>query len=843
MSLAIVKEKFKRSTKPEMIRLCNRYGCALCPLDNAKVNSPKMEPSGAEYPVVYFLAEAPGRIEDDRGEPLIGPSGQLLRRVIPNRYKDKVRFNNCVRTRPPNNRTPTYIEIECCRKSIEEDIEESKPKAIIGLGNIPLKWMTGQSGISAWRGRIMPVKVGSHECWFLPTFHPALILRRGTEIYGEETQEYRIFKKDIRSLFREIEAMPDAHVFPREDIENNVQLLGIDRDAAEVNKTIRLMEELASSGLIAIDLETTCLRPYDENAKILSISMCDDRRAIAFPIDHSESAFDRKSKEKIWNKFVEIILDRSVQKIVHNSTFEYEWLIEFIGRDVAKQEPWHDTLAQAYVLDARKGVLSLECLTIQYYGFNLKSYSDVNVKKLSKEPLNKVLLYNALDSKFEYMLFQDQMRKIEIENLKDVYYEQIRRNRTVSLTQAKGLLIDKKQNKNLARKYALKIKNVLDKIHSYEEVKMYKQNSEDGEFNIGSPNQLGLLLDRYFGIPIGKTDKGNYSTGKDILEELDIPIAKDAVLYRNLKKMHSTYIVEFSENGKYYWPDGRLHPKFNTAHVVTRRFSSSEPNGQNFPKTENKEIRRQIIPEEGCLLLSCDYGQMEICVVAILSRDTKLRRAIKERHDIHMEWSQRIAYARPSLIGGKKFIKDKDEMKKFRSKVKNGFVFPLLYGSSTNKVGIAMGLEGSILYKLVDAFWHQMPGVKRWHKIIRETYKEYGYLEAPTGFRFREPLDVTKLINYPVQCTASEIVVNSMNRISEYSISKDKEYFQPILNIHDDLTFSIPEKSFDEDAETIIKFMLNPDFDFISVPLSVEASYGKNWCDMEDIGVFFSDEF
>ncbi|HVX91205.1 MAG TPA: uracil-DNA glycosylase family protein, partial [Candidatus Paceibacterota bacterium] len=152
------------------IALLHQLECKACPL-NRTVGG-KMPATGAAQPLVYMLGEGPGENEVEQQEQFVGASGKLLRAHIPRAFLSKVRFNNVVRSRPPKNATPEKVEIECCRPSVRADIERSKPRAIFGFGNVPLEWVSDFSGVTYWRGRRMPIKVGSHTCWYYPMLHP-----------------------------------------------------------------------------------------------------------------------------------------------------------------------------------------------------------------------------------------------------------------------------------------------------------------------------------------------------------------------------------------------------------------------------------------------------------------------------------------------------------------------------------------------------------------------------------------------------------------------------------------------------------------------------------------------
>jgi uracil-DNA glycosylase family 4 len=157
--------------------LLHQNECTVCPLNDAKICSPKMKPTGTRKPVIYILGEAPGEQEDKQGRPFVGPSGKLLKRYLKPEVQKLVRWGNVIRCYPGKEKTPGPIEIETCRPSVTRDIEATRPTAIFGFGNVPLNWLIGETGITKWSGRRVPVQVGKHVCWYYPFLHPAASLR------------------------------------------------------------------------------------------------------------------------------------------------------------------------------------------------------------------------------------------------------------------------------------------------------------------------------------------------------------------------------------------------------------------------------------------------------------------------------------------------------------------------------------------------------------------------------------------------------------------------------------------------------------------------------------------
>ncbi|MAF25765.1 hypothetical protein CL634_09365, partial [bacterium] len=225
------------------------------------------------------------------------------------------------------------------------------------------------------------------------------------------------------------------------------------------------------------------------------------------------------------------------------------------------------------------------------------------------------------------------------------------------------------------------------------------------------------------------------------------------------------------------------------------------------------------------------------------SGDKFLCESIIDGYDIHGDWARKLANLHPPVVGGASFLTDKIALKKFRTAVKNEFVFPLFYGAGRETISLATGIP---FYKIDNAtydFWNMFPDVLGWQEDLKKFYEENGYVETLTGFRCRGPLQHNQIINYPIQGTASDIVVDTMVRLSKIANEEGLSSLRPVLNIHDDLTFFIPQTDLDEYLELIIPTMLFPDFDFVNLPLSVEVSVGSNWGNLEELGTYTSDEW
>ncbi|HEY5083422.1 MAG TPA: uracil-DNA glycosylase family protein, partial [Rhizomicrobium sp.] len=401
------------------LALMHQLQCKICPLDKLKNRNPHIPAKGAKHPLIYMLGEAPGAEEDSEAGHFIGKSGMLLRRRLPKEVLPHLRWNNVVRTRPKANATPERLEVECCRPSVALDIAASKPRAIFGFGNIALQWATSQIGIQKWRGRKTPVEINGHAAWFYPMLHPAALLRMGRRVKNDlgpteiGSEEERAFTFDLQRALDEVEYLPEPKVLTPADLKAGLELL------TRLDQIESALLWAADQQVIGLDYETFRMRPYAEDAQVLTAAIGTERRSFAFAFDHPGqkwSKHDRAKLNEIWRDF----LMSQTRKAVHNLPFEQEWSGVFYGADVLRAGPWECTYQQAAALDDRIGASesnedkyrrgggSLDFLIRQHFGVDLKKLSPLNKKDLRSEPLADVLVYNGMDAKGHYLLWREQ---------------------------------------------------------------------------------------------------------------------------------------------------------------------------------------------------------------------------------------------------------------------------------------------------------------------------------------------------------------------------------------------------------------------------------------------------
>src|SRR5580765_140604 len=239
-------------TKGVSLGLLHRHECSVCPLNRVPdLKNAKMPPNGNPKPLVYMLGEAPGEQEDRYGEAFIGPSGECLRSHIDDDWIESLRWFITIRCRPTEkskesgrtiNREPTSVEIECCRPKLIRDIEESKPVAIFGFGNVPLHWVTGEAGITKWRGKRLPVKIGTHTCWYYPMYHPSYILQMQEEMRGRDLEF--AFDMDLKRAFAEVDkGLPEPVVHTAEIAHADVETITGEHGDADVERVLNFLDQ------------------------------------------------------------------------------------------------------------------------------------------------------------------------------------------------------------------------------------------------------------------------------------------------------------------------------------------------------------------------------------------------------------------------------------------------------------------------------------------------------------------------------------------------------------------------------------------------------------------------
>lgn len=838
-------EKQDRKRRDIPLDLMHQLKCKTCPRNNADLINGKMLPTGASESkcLIYVFGEAPGEEEDKKGVQFIGKSGQYLRNNIPIEYEKNVRWNNTIRCRPPDNRNPLLQEIECCRPLQEEDIEKHKPNVIVGTGNIPLSWMLpGKTeGIYAWRARWIPVKIGNHICWYYPILHPAGVIRRSGS--SEYKSDHEIcFERDLENLFLALRDGLEPPCYVEAGFDERIICIN-KGDRKDVDRLERKLEKFSRARYSAFDYETVGLRPYRKESAIVTCSIAVNYETIAFPLMWPGFWKKKRYLTEVMDLLQWYLEHTKGTKVCHNSQFEQEWTGTFLSPDVVKNITWGDTQAMSYILDERKRMHSLNTLCRIEFGFDLKELTEVDVTDILKNDLQDVLVYNGMDSKWTLELFFGLKRRFKGEpKLRKALEERIRTGISSTLAQIEGVPVNKRTARNLQRKIHRSINSEKFKFHKQRPIKKFKK--KIGRWpNVSSNPDMTVLFRDIMRVQECITDKGGVTTADKVLSALDFekyPVAPIILELRSLDTIKGTFLDPILDpKRRLVYSDGKLHTNWNHLFTSTGRLSSDDPNLQNWPKQKWRIARKLIEALAGYKLLAADYAGIEARCIAMASEDEFLVKAFWDEYDIHGEWASIIYSMWQGALRALDLqddFSDKEVFKAFRHIVKNRWVFPLFFGSSQRSVMAGMHMPEIIAEEGFGEFWSTFPGVKDWHKKVRNFYNDHGYVETLTGRRRHEPLGWNEIINSPIQGTAADICQNAGSRLSDEGI-------QFCLNVHDDLSFMRKEKTFDKDARKIAKAMCSIEYDFINVPLVVEMEAGPNWYELEEFDKFSSVDF
>lgn len=794
-----------------------------------------MDPHGSSKPTVYFLGEGPGADEDRKGRPFVGRAGRVLHEHIPREWLPYARFSNVVNCRPPDNREPTDVEAECCRPRQMRDIEATKPRAIFGLGNVPLQWAIGQTGISKWNGRRIPIKVGDHTCWFFPMFHPSYVMRS-----REDKPEVEfLFEKDMQRAFAQIESLPEPVVHTEAFARSNIECV-YGTSQHDLDQIIGFLQRAGECPTAGFDYETNGKRPYGPDAKILTCSVSAKIGTMAFAVDHPQAQWTDAQLERL-HQAIRDFHFTPTRKAVHSLAFEMEWSAVMYGPDSLRGGPWDDTLSQAYLLDSRPGprgrdtvaqCFGLGFLSLQYFCLDIKTLSNIDRTRVEEYPLEDILPYNAIDAKYHRLLGIEQSKRIKEEKLTSVYNHQLRRIPTLTLTQIKGIPIDQKQADKFLGDCNTELEGIEQPIMQMDCVKQFKRMTGKN-FRPTANEDIKYVIKKIL---------GHYDI-PDAAEETLKPIGHEftqAILdHRELSKMISTYIKPFASDSPHVY-NGVAHPILSTTNVRTWRTSCNEPNAQNQPKHgKGKILRKQVRhPNRNIKVIAVDYGGMQARNVAMESGDPALVEAFHNHYDIHTDWAQRLIRKWPKWVeeGLKAYESDPDVKKKYRQRSKNEFVFASFFGAHPPSLARHLGIPENKVTEVWEDFWDKFPNIKDWHERSHKFYYKHGYVTGKSGFRRYAPVSPNEIINTPIQSDESIIVLDAMNRLSE----KQDFRFQANLEVHDDLTFLWHKDHIDRNLEVVIPEMLRINFDWINVPLEIEVSVGDDWYALSKVGVFES---
>jgi len=585
-----------------------------------------------------------------------------------------------------------------------------------------------------------------------------------------------------------------------------------------------VLERMDLTKEVSIDLETTSQSPM--RAEIVGIALSPaSHESYYIPVAHRSTVFDstkQLNSKYVLEKLKPIVEDNSIKKIGQNLKYEF---IVLERNGLRLRGISCDTMVAAHLIDASRLSYSLDELAKYYLEHKTITYKDVTGigrDKINFEEveLERAKVYACEDADVAMILSKKLASELEKLTLLDVFKDiELKFIEVLARMEMNGV----KVNSELLERLSIDFEKSLEKIA--EEV--YAQ--VGFRFNLNSPIQLREILFDKLGLPQKKmTKSGEASTDVEVLTELSKfhPVPEKVLEHRGLSKLKSTYIDSFPKliNPR----TRRIHTSFNQAGTSTGRLSSSDPNLQNIPvKTpEGRRIREAFIPEDGFLLLSADYSQIELRLLAHFSEDDSLVSAFLAGSDIHNRTAAEIFGVSEDLVT--------PEMRR-RSKTIN---FGIIYGISPFGLSKQLGISNTIAKSYINEYFKRYRRVKSYTEAsIREAERQ-GY--AVTLLGRRRPIPELKskdrttrgigertAINTPIQGSAADIIKIAMIKIQE-RLSRDYRS-RMILQVHDELLFEIHESEID-DLSRIIKKEMEKAWQ-LRVPLRVDIGIGKNWAE------------
>ena len=581
-------------------------------------------------------------------------------------------------------------------------------------------------------------------------------------------------------------------------------------------KRREIIQKLLTSKILSLDTETTGTEPMDAELVGMSFSIAENEAFyVPVPSDQDEAL-------KIVNEFRPVFENESSLKVGQNIKYD---MIVLQNYGATVKGPLFDTMIAHYVLqpELRHGMDYLAEIYLHYQTIHIdeligpKGKNQKNMRDLDPKD---VYLYACEDADVTLKLKNVLEKELKENDAERLFYDiEMPLVPVLVNIERNGVLLDTEALKQSSAHFTAQMEQI--------EKEIYELAGET--FNIASPKQVGeVLFDKLKIVEKAKKTKtGQYVTSEEVLESLrhKHPVVEKILEHRGLKKLLGTYIDALPQliNPR----TGRVHTSFNQTVTATGRLSSSNPNLQNIPiRDENgKEIRKAFIPDEGCLFFSADYSQIELRIMAHLSEDKNMIDAFLSNHDIHAATAAKIY---------KIDLKDVGSDMRRKAKTAN---FGIIYGISVFGLAERMNVDRKEAKELIDGYFETYPGVKAYMDKSIQVAQEKGYVET-IFHRKRFLPDINSrnavvrgyaernAINAPIQGSAADIIKVAMARIYQ-RFQTEGIQAKMILQVHDELNFSVPVNEKERVEEIVIEEMEKAYR--MHVPLKADCGWGKNW--------------
>ena len=592
-------------------------------------------------------------------------------------------------------------------------------------------------------------------------------------------------------------------------------------DEEELDKLIKVLNE---KSVISVDTETSSLDPI--KAELVGISFCyAQNQAFYIPIAHKN--IKSLNKDLIIKKIKPVLEDPSVKKVGQN--IKYDFII--FKRNGINLESIEDTMLISYTLDAGNNRHNMDTLSELHLGHKTISYKDVvgsgkKQLKFSEVNLKDATEYAAEDADVTLRLYEILSERMKDEKLSKVYeiFEKPM-IKLLSELEINGIKVDQKYLQKLSKKFEEKLKKI--------EIDIFKISGK--KFNIGSPKQLGEIIYNDLKIAkLKKTKKGSLATSAKILEDLALTGHKfpNLVLdWRQISKLKSTYSDALQDhiNKK----TNRVHTSFLLAATNTGRLASSDPNLQNIPikTSEGKEIRKAFIAEKNNILVSADYNQIEMRILADMADVKELKKAFKNNMDIHALTA--------SQVFGVPIKQINDDLRR-KAKAIN---FGIIYGITQYGLAKQISVSNQEALDFINSYFKKFPEIKDYMNSTIKTCRKNGFVSNIFGRRIHlrgindknfsiRSFQERAAINAPIQGSAADVIRLAMIKIDQFLKKEKKNNVKMLLQIHDELIFECLKKD-EVKVKKLIKEAMSSvstsDHHMFSIPLEVNINSGSNW--------------
>lgn len=621
-----------------------------------------------------------------------------------------------------------------------------------------------------------------------------------------------VHKNGTMDLFATFEQLEQATTTKTTITENDHLYQFIDSPKAQRI----LVDNLLKQKAVCFDTETTSLNELEAELIGMSFSY---KKGLAYYIPISENREEAQQTVEIFRPFFE---DQNVLKIAHNLKYDYKVLKNY---NIEVEGKIFDTMIAHYLLnpDGRHGMDYLSEMYLDYKPVSIESLigkKGKNQLTLREVDLKTQTDYAAEDADVTFQLYELFAPQLAKENLESLFYNvEMPLMKVLAKIELTGVKLD---NNWLAQE-SKDLENDLKILES----KIFELSGE--EFNMNSPKQLGDILFEKMQLDpkAKKTKTGQYATSEDVLQKLASKheIISQILEYRTLQKLKSTYVDALP--GQIDKKDDRVHTNFSQTTAATGRLASVNPNLQNIPirTLRGQQIRGAFVADEGKKIISADYSQIELRLIAEISGEQNMIKAFQNGEDIHVSTAAKL-FNIP--------LEDVTKTQRGQAKTVN---FGIIYGQGAFALAEQTGLSRSEAKKMIDSYYENYPRLKEYMAEQVKKAQDFGYVETILG-RKRHLKDINSsnfvvkahaernAVNAPIQGSAADIIKLAMIKIDE-ELDAQNLRTKMLLQVHDELLFEVPVDEV-ETAKALIKKEMESAFE-TSVPLLVEVGVGDNW--------------